>query len=198
MKSDFRWFDRLSDSRYGRGTREYMAKRAFWKDLPLESFEQLAQQYKPMIHKIINSLHIYKNKEQFYQHGLIALWEASRGFDPAKGNFTNYAYTYIKGFLQQELSKENKDKERSIYPQEEFWETIEDLFSEVPLEEEILLSYCSTLTENQRKWVMYSVLCDLSIKEIAEMEKVSVSAVKNWRAGAREKIKRMVKVEVRL
>ncbi|MDQ0201920.1 sigma-70 family RNA polymerase sigma factor [Neobacillus ginsengisoli] len=159
----------------------------------MESFELLAQQYKPMIHKIINSLHIYKNIEEFYQHGLIALWEASRGFDPAKGNFTNYAYTYIKCFLQQELSKANKDEERSIYPQEEFWETVEDLLSEVPLEEEILLSYCSTLTENQRKWVMYSALCNFSTKEIAEIEKVSLSAVKNWRAGTRAKIKGMVK-----
>ncbi|MCM2535923.1 sigma-70 family RNA polymerase sigma factor [Neobacillus pocheonensis] len=159
----------------------------------MESFEQLAQQYKPMIHKIINSLHIYKNIEEFYQHGLIALWESSRGFDPAKGNFTNYAYTYIKGFLQQELSKANKDEERSIYPQEEFWETVEDLFSEIPLEEEILLSYCPTLTENQRKWVMYTALRDFSIKEIAGIEKVSLSAVKNWRAGAREKMKGMVK-----
>jgi DNA-directed RNA polymerase len=159
----------------------------------LESFEQLAQQYKPMIHKIINSLHIYKNKEEFYQHGLIALWESGSRFDPAKGNFTNYAYTYIKGFLLKELNKANKAEERNIYPEEEYWETIEDLLSEIPLEEEILLSYCPTLTENQRKWVMYTALCNFSIKEIAEIEKVSVSAVKNWRAGAREKIKGMVK-----
>jgi DNA-directed RNA polymerase specialized sigma24 family protein len=36
---------------------------------------------------------------------------------------------------------------------------------------------------------MYTALRDFSVKEIAEIEKVSVSAVKNWRAGAREKMK---------
>jgi RNA polymerase sigma factor (sigma-70 family) len=155
----------------------------------LESFEQLAQTYEPMIHKIIHSLHIYKNKEEFFQIGLIGLWEASRRFDPDKGNFTNYAYTYIKGLLLMEMKKDNKHEERNAYPKEEFWLSVEDSHSVCPLEEETLLTYCPALTANQRKWVMYTALDNLSISEIAKKEKVSVSAVKNWRAGAREKIK---------
>jgi RNA polymerase sigma factor (sigma-70 family) len=142
-----------------------------------------------MIYKIIHSLHIYKNKVEFYHHGLIALWEASRRFDAKKGNFTNFAYTYVKGYLLTELGKANRYEDRSIYPVEEYWETVEDLLQEAPLEEEILLSYCGNLTENQKKWVMYTGLCDFSVKEIAEIEHVSVSAVKSWRAGAKEKIK---------
>lgn len=157
----------------------------------MESFELLSQQYKPMIHKIINMLHIYKNKEEYFQHGLVALWEASMRFDPCKGNFTNYAYTYIKGSLQTELSKVHKYEEKSVYPSEEYWETVEDLLTNIPLEEEILLSYCRTLTENQKKWVLYTALCDLSVKEIAEIENVSLSAVKSWRAGARGKLKEL-------
>jgi hypothetical protein len=38
------------------------------KDFTLESFEQLTKQYTPMIHKIINSLHIYKNRDEFFQN----------------------------------------------------------------------------------------------------------------------------------
>jgi RNA polymerase sigma factor (sigma-70 family) len=154
----------------------------------LEGFEQLAQTYGPMIHKIINSLNIYKNREEFYQHGLIGLWEASKRFDPDKGNFTNYAYTCIKGCLMMEMRKVSKHEERNVYPKEEFWQTVEDDDSIRPLEKEILLSYCTNLTTNQRKWVIYTAMDDLSIKEIAEKEKVSISAVKNWRAGAREKL----------
>lgn len=112
-------------------------------------------------------------------------------FDPCKGNFTNYAYTYIKGSLQTELSKVHKYEEKSVYPSEEYWETVEDLLTNIPLEEEILLSYCRILTENQKKWVLYTALCDLSVKEIAEIENVSLSAVKSWRAGARGKLKEL-------
>ncbi|MDP4171531.1 MAG: sigma factor, partial [Bacillota bacterium] len=63
----------------------------------MESFEELSEQYTPMIHKIMNTLHIFKNKEEFYQLGLIALWEANERFDPQKGSFTTFAYSYIKG-----------------------------------------------------------------------------------------------------
>lgn len=159
----------------------------------MESFEQLVDQYEPMLHKIMNSLHLYKNHDEFYQHSLIALWEASQGFDPNKGSFTNYAYTYIKGCLLMELKKLHQDHERDVHPDEQFWDLVEDSFSDDPLQNEILLSYCETLTPNQKKWLLYTVCDHLTIKEIAELEKVSLSAVKSWRSGAREKVKNMVK-----
>ncbi|PLR80628.1 RNA polymerase subunit sigma-24 [Bacillus canaveralius] len=155
----------------------------------MESFEQLVEQYNPMIHKVIHSLNIYKNEEEFYQIALIGLWEAKQRFNPEKGLFLNYAYTYIKGKLLSELAKNVKNEERSVYPKEEFWELIEDLSSDRPLERKLLLSYCEPLTEKQTKWVLYTYLDGLTIKEIAEKESVSVSAVKAWRKGAKEIIK---------
>ncbi|WP_026575841.1 sigma-70 family RNA polymerase sigma factor [Bacillus sp. UNC438CL73TsuS30] len=158
----------------------------------MESFEELVVQYSPMIHKIIHTLHIYKNWDEFYQHGLIALWEASNRFDPEKGNFTTYAYNYIRGFLLLELTKAHKYEENCVCPKEEFWETAEGIVIDYPLETETILSVCTTLTPNQRKWVLYTALYDLSIKEIAIKEKVSMSAVKSWRAGAREKLRERI------
>jgi RNA polymerase sigma factor (sigma-70 family) len=157
----------------------------------LESFEQLASQYEPTLQQIIHSLHIYKNKAEFHQHGLIALWEASKRFDPAKGNFSTYAYHYIKGYLLMELSKATVEAERTILQKEEFWENASANYTDDPLEENILLSYSQdqALTANQRKWLMLTVLAGLSIKEIADKEKVSISAVKLWRKGARDKLK---------
>ncbi|MCM3117734.1 sigma-70 family RNA polymerase sigma factor [Neobacillus sp. MER 74] len=159
----------------------------------MESFEQLVDQYQPMLHKIINSLHLYKNHDEFYQHSLIALWEASQRFDPNKGSFTNYAYTYIKGCLLMELKKAHQDHERNVHPGEEFWDLVEDSHSDDPLQKETLLTYCETLTPNQQKWLLYTVRDQLSIKEIAELENVSPSAVKSWRSGAREKLKKIVR-----
>ncbi|MEH6991713.1 sigma-70 family RNA polymerase sigma factor [Neobacillus drentensis] len=157
----------------------------------MESFEQLASQYEPTIKQIIHSLHIYKNKDEFHQHALIALWEASKKFDPAKGNFSIYAYHYIKGYLLMELTKATVEFERTILPKEEFWDNATADYKDVPLKENILLFYSQdqVLTTNQRKWLMLTVLGSLSIKEIADKENVSISAVKLWRKGASDKLK---------
>lgn len=142
-----------------------------------------------MITSIIRSLHIYKNKDEFFQTGLIALWEATRGFDPEKGNFEGYAYSFIRGRIMSELTKASIIADRNVHPSEEFWELAGEAAEDETLTELLLLSYCSSLTENQKKWVLYTCLDSLSIKEIAEKEKVSISAVKSWRKGAKEKLK---------
>jgi RNA polymerase sigma factor (sigma-70 family) len=160
----------------------------------VESFEQLANQYQLMIHKIIHSLHIYKNQEEFYQTALIGLWEAKERFDPEKGTFTNYAYTYIKGKLQTEMKRTNTWELRNVYPKEEYWEAIEDQDSSQPLEVELLLSYCHDLKEKEKKWVLDACLGFLSVREIAEKENVSVSAVKLWRSGALKKLRGQLEI----
>ncbi|NWQ41944.1 sigma-70 family RNA polymerase sigma factor [Bacillus sp. EB106-08-02-XG196] len=156
----------------------------------MESFDELVVQYQPMIRKIIKSLHIYKNQHEFYQTGLIALWEAAQFFDERKGSFSNYAYTSIKGKMLSEMTQNNHYKEKHILPQqEEFWERIEGQDSPLFLEKETIQSYCEGLTKKEAAWVMKSFINQLSIKEIAESEKVTVSAVKHWKLGAIRKMK---------
>ena len=77
-------------------------------------FERLSAQYSNMIHSIIHSLHIYKDHDDFYQIGLIALWNASENFDEEKGKFSTYAYSFIKGRILTHLKKE-KSKRNAIY-----------------------------------------------------------------------------------
>lgn len=88
-----------------------------------------------------------------------------------------------------ELTKETTESERTFYPENEFWDNTESTYIEEPLVEDILHQHCQTLTPNQRKWLLLTVLEGLSVSEIAEKEKVSVSAVKSWRKGARDKLK---------
>ena len=80
----------------------------------MESFDELVVQYQPMIHKIIQSLHIYKDKDEFYQTGLIGLWEATQSFDERKGSFSNYAYTYMKGKILFQMNQNNQWKSTFI------------------------------------------------------------------------------------
>lgn len=160
----------------------------------MESFEQLVAQYDKMIHSIIHSLHIYKQQEEYYQIGLIGLWEASRRFDPAKGSLTGFAYSHIKGKILNELSKNKTLEDRNVCVEGETLELMADSYFDNPLKDNLLNEYFDTLTENQKKWLWYTVGHELSVKEIAQKEGVSVSAVKQWRVGAREKLKNIHQV----
>ncbi len=155
----------------------------------MESFEELQMNYELMIHKLIHTLHIYKNKNEFYQTGLIALWEAFENFDTEKGAFPTYAYSFVRGRILSQLTSERRNEEKSIFKETDFFEVIEDENGNEQLEQEMVLSYCGDLTENQKKWVLYTCVHMLTISEIAEVENVSSSAVKKWRKGAKDKIK---------
>lgn len=82
----------------------------------MESFEQTAAQFDPMIHKIMNSLNIYKNRDEFYQLGVITLWNVWKDHDPKKGPFISYAYGFVKGKMMNELTKQANHKARFVYP----------------------------------------------------------------------------------
>ncbi|MDQ0269138.1 sigma-70 family RNA polymerase sigma factor [Cytobacillus purgationiresistens] len=157
----------------------------------METFEQLVKQYEAMIYKIMHTLHIYKNEEEFYQVGLIALWEAWLNYDERKGHrFISYAYSFVRGRLLNELTRMNKYIERNVHAKDDFWLMLIDQTTDSSLDHMTLYSYCDSLTERQSKWVVYTFLFDLSIAEIALLENVSIAAVKQWRQGARERLKR--------
>ena len=157
----------------------------------MESFDEVKTQYTPMIHSILRTLHIYKNKEEFFQIGLIGLWEANERFNPQKGSFTSYAYVYIKGKMLTELKRAKNEEDHSFIATEPFFELLEDTNGTFPDEEDRILAVCQQqqLTENQTKWVIYHCYKALKIGQIAAMENVSVSAVKAWRTGALNKLR---------
>lgn len=155
--------------------------------MQVEQFSEIATQYEPMIHKIILTLGIYKNREEFYQTGLIALWQAAERFNPERGAFSSFAYSYIKGHLQMEMTKRNKHDEHYVAIEDATWEMIPDGASRLPFEWEEL--NCEELTEKEKKWLIYKVIHGLSVKEIAALENVSQSAVKLWRSGARKRLR---------
>lgn len=155
--------------------------------MQVEHFNEIAKQYEPMIHKIILTLGIYKNREEFFQTGLIALWQAAQRFDEERGAFSSFAYSYIKGHLQSEMTTRNKHEERYVAVDDESWALIPDLACQVPFGWDGL-DY-EGLTVKERKWLMYTIIHGFSIKEIAKIENVSQSAVKSWRSGARMRLK---------
>src|SRR4051812_20286611 len=167
-------------------TREYRKGAPLQKGVPsMNDFEQLATQYKNMIHSIIHALHVYKNQDEFYQIGLLALWDASKNFDEQKGSFSTYAYSFIKGRMLSLLRSEKKREDRTLYPSEEYWNSLE--CETRMMEKENILSYFHHLTDKQEKWALSHFYYGLSNKEIAIRENVSLSTVKNWKKLTLEK-----------
>jgi DNA-directed RNA polymerase len=46
------------------------------------SFQEVVEKEEWLIKRIIKHLHIYKNQDEFYQEGLIGLWEVYVRFHP--------------------------------------------------------------------------------------------------------------------
>jgi len=153
---------------------------------PSMDFEQLAAEYSNMIHSIIHSLYIYKNQDDFYQIGLIALWDASKNFDEQKGKFSTYAYSFIKGRILTALKSEKRHDDHSFYPDEEYWNLLN--CDTMLLEKETLLSYFHHLTEREEKWVLQHFYHGLSNREIAEIEKMNLTTVRSCERRAMQKI----------
>ncbi|MEH6938336.1 sigma-70 family RNA polymerase sigma factor [Bacillus sp. JJ664] len=79
-----------------------------------ETFEQCLVHYSPMVKSLIKTLRIYKNFEDYYQVGLVALWQAYEHFKEEKGSFSNHAYTTVRGHLLNEMTKESKYDQRFV------------------------------------------------------------------------------------
>ncbi|WP_396426787.1 sigma factor [Lederbergia sp. NSJ-179] len=55
------------------------------------------------------------------------MWDAYQRFDHEKGEFSSYAYSYIKGRMMTKLTKHKQIEERNVYPDDVFWEnTVEE------------------------------------------------------------------------
>lgn len=154
----------------------------------MESFSEIVENYQPMIYHVMKSLAIYKNKDEFFQIGLIALWDAHQRFDHGKGEFSSYAYSYIKGRMMTNLTKHRQNEERNVYPDDRFWGNIVE--EEVQwLEQEHLQNYCIGLSDKQTQWVIDTFYKGMTTRDIAEKENISLSAIKKRKAVTLAKIR---------
>ncbi len=164
----------------------------------MDDFSIVAMQYEPMIHQIMYRLSIYKNKDDFFQLGLIALWEAYEKFDPEQGEFLNYAYTIVRGRMINEL-KRQETRELASIPFDDFDYLdcgLLDCYER--LQQESMAAYTKNLTENQKRWLVLTFIEEKTLAEIASTYHVSVAAVKSWRKSALQKLRREVEASEKI
>ncbi|WP_409294562.1 sigma factor [Peribacillus sp. SCS-26] len=155
----------------------------------MDGFNETALLYTPLINKVINSLKIYKEKEEYFQIGLIALWEAAEKHSAAKGPFLPFAYSVIKGRMLNQLNKEHRHEEKYGT---EWKEESSSSSSEIYFKDERFEFLCTHLTDNGIKW-LGGVYEGKTIEEISVQWDVTKDSVKSWRKAA---LKRLRKPEV--
>ena len=139
-------------------------------------FEQLYEQYRPMIFAVMRKLYIDNAREDFMQIGAIALWEASMEHDPQKGPFNVFVFMKIKYAMLQELRRFYKWSKHE--QQEQFVEMTEPAceyaFENVILIQNLLLD----LREDERIILTQYYENGLTHEEIGAILGKSAEAIK--------------------
>ncbi|QFT88544.1 RNA polymerase sigma factor SigS [Bacillus sp. THAF10] len=149
-------------------------------------FEEIHQQYTPMIHHIIKTLNIHSDKELYFHEASVALWEATLTFKCHKGAFSSYAYSCMRGKVLNLLKKEIKRSSTEIC-------TLSLPEQPIFLTNAMIEINIKNLTPKQKIWVIEYVINGKKLNEIAKENEVTVSAVKSWRKEAIKKLKKEMK-----
>ena len=162
--------------------------------MAVTDFEEVLEQFEPMISACIRKLSIYKNHEVYRQAGRIALWIAWGKFDEGKGNFAPYAYRSIYGGMLDELKKEKR--------QEEHADLVVDEKLAILLEKSIVLSVMSedleraieSLQTQERELLMWIFVEGISLQQAATRVGITIPGIKKRRerilVKLRERIER--------
>ncbi|SDM58647.1 sigma-70 family RNA polymerase sigma factor [Sediminibacillus halophilus] len=160
----------------------------------VRSFEEVLATHERMIYYLINKWSIRDPEKEFYQEATIALWQAYESYDPARGKFSTYAYFHIEKALLSVIRKQTRQQEK-----QEMYILMEKsdpgrvvTFLQEGIDPYLLARLENVLTDKQMTWFQLYVLEDLSVKAIAQKEKVTTAAVKNWARAAKPKIRRVL------
>ena len=151
------------------------------------SFEEVLDEFKPMIHAELNSQkskinRLEEEKEDMFQDGCIWLWKAYNSYDISKKtHFSTHAYMYLKRGVQNITLKNNTQGRKNLQTtslnasldseNEEF--SLENILckddnnsDEIILKEALLFS--SKLMTEKEKDMLSFMISEVPTKEIAE------------------------------
>lgn len=138
------------------------------------TFEDCLGQYDRMIKNIMKKLHIFKQFEDYYQIGRIALWSAYNSYNSDKGSFSNYAFITVRGNILNQITKERKYEERFVVVEEH---SEDPVFEEEAFVLEQFISYLEGISIQQKKILVDRFYYNKKFSEIAcelKMEENSV------------------------
>lgn len=156
-------------------------------------FEHVFMEYKKMIHHLIHKYHIQDPQGEFFQEGMIALWDAYQRYGD-RDTFGKMAYITIRSRLIDLIRKKNRRADK---------ETATDLVSESAYTDESIDSFDpffweriqNALTDKQWVFVRRKIIEGRAYKDIAELENTTVNAVKGWGKEVKKKLKTLLEAD---
>ena len=156
-----------------------------------DQFEQILKQYENMIYYLIHKLNIRDQDGEFFQEGVIALWEAYEKYGDRE-SFGKLAYLTINSRLIDLIRKNSR-----VINRETLYESIKDKPSYDKSIESFDPLFWSTvkksLTEKQWTFVTKRIIEGKPYKQIAEEENSTVDAVKGWGKEVKRKLAPILK-----
>jgi DNA-directed RNA polymerase len=157
----------------------------------METYEDVLNQFEPMIHACIRKLRIYKNHDSFIQVGRVGLWKAWQRYDSSKGDFAPFAYRSIYGSLLDELKK--AANEENILPAEDqLLEILLNKPSESSVDLEELINALSQLNLAEQQLIQLLFIDRSSLDEVALHFGITKAGVKKKRQRTLQKLKRIM------
>jgi len=158
----------------------------------MSPFEEVLEQYEPMISSIIRKLNIYREFEQFRQAGRIALWQAWLRFDETKGDFAPYAYRSIYGALLDELKRETRFSAVHVPAEDDILEVAGTNLDTASIEYNSLEELLLNLTSAEKELLILLYEDRVSQTVCAAHFGISVAGVKKRRERLLAKLRRQL------
>lgn len=171
-------------------TREYNVSCTVGKAVILQNFNEVLEQYEPMISASIRKLNIYRDFDFFRQSGRIALWHAWKRFDEKKGNFTPYAYRSIRGAMLDELKNETHFAENIMPIKDDLLDFVNQQEAPVAWEwSDFLTKAFEQLKPGEQELVKWLYIDHLSLGECAAIAGISIAGIKKRRERVLAKLR---------
>lgn len=161
----------------------------------METFDEVFEQYAPMISYVLKKTNVYKNHDYYRQCAAIALWKAWENYDETRGDFAPYAYRTMLTTIYTEMRKDNQYNARNImYEKDElvniaqYYEMKDRSNVDFGQLEDIL----SQLKREEYDLLMNLYVYQYPYKELAKIENIPLSTLKKRRDRLMKKIREMI------
>ncbi|TFB22917.1 sigma-70 family RNA polymerase sigma factor [Filobacillus milosensis] len=150
-------------------------------------FSEVLNQYESMIYHLIHKLNIQDRDGEFYQTGLVALWESYRKYY-GRDTFSKITFITIKSRMIDLIRKRSRIIEREAMG--EFMKEDAEYDSSIEnYDPEFWNVVRASLSEKQWTFVKKRIIQGKSLKEIAYEEDTTIDAVKGWGKEVKRKLR---------
>ncbi|MGM9950025.1 MAG: RNA polymerase sigma factor [Lysinibacillus sp.] len=156
-------------------------------------FEQLASEMEPMIAKLLNKCRIYKNRDEYRQIALIALWKAYSSYDESKYSFKAYLYNQMRYDVIDALRYHAKREAVFIPTSDEKMAFYLENGKEILTSSSFLEKMFEQMTDEEKQLLHAVFVEQQTNEELAERFGISVEAAKKRKYRMKNKLKEMGK-----